>query len=58
MPPTREQHDTTVAAKGRPYTQDPMREARPVDVDATDSGLSPIDRVRADARYHANKATS
>jgi hypothetical protein len=35
--PTKEEHDAIVAMRGRPYTADPMREARPVDVHDTSS---------------------
>ena len=48
--PTKDEHDAVVARKGRNYTDNPMREARPVDNDDTDSGLSTVDRVIADAR--------
>ena len=48
--PTREQHDAAVARRGRSYTDLHMRNARPADDDATDSGLSLIDRVIADSR--------
>jgi len=54
--PTKDEHDAVVARKGRPFTDTGMREARRIDNDATDSGLSLIERVAADARHHAKKA--
>ena len=37
---TKAQHDAYLAARnGRPVTQDPMREARPVDIDPAASSL-------------------
>jgi len=35
--PTKAEHDAIVAARGRNLTDDPMREARPVDTDTTSS---------------------
>lgn len=48
--PTRAEHDATVAARGRNYTDSAMRHARQHDDDNTDSGLSMADRVIADTR--------
>ena len=50
IPPTKAQHDAVVAAKGRSYTEPPMRHARQHDDDNTDSGPSMVDRVIADTR--------
>ena len=49
-PWTPEQHATIEAKRGRPVTDGPMRNARPADDDATDSGLSVVDQVIADSR--------
>lgn len=35
--PTKSEHDAVVTRRGRNYTDHPMREARPVDNDTTDS---------------------
>ena len=49
IPPTREQHDAIVAAKGRSYTADPIRGARG-DLNAAEL-VSIIDDAIANARF-------
>ena len=44
---TKAEHDAIVARKGRPFTQSPMRHARPVDDDASSSGMTALDRAVA-----------
>jgi len=45
---TREEHDELVAAKGRPYTQGPIRRRRQVDDAADLGGLTALDGVLAE----------
>lgn len=45
---TREEHDELVAAKGRPYTQGPIRRRRQVDDTADLGGLTTLDGVLAE----------
>jgi hypothetical protein len=45
---TREEHDELVAAKGRPYTQGPIRRRRQIDDTADLGGLTTLDGVLAE----------
>ena len=45
---TKDEHDELVAAKGRPYTQGPIRRRRQVDDTADLGGLTTLDGVLAE----------
>jgi hypothetical protein len=56
---TREEHDELVAAKGRPYTQGPIRRRRQIDDTADLGGLTTLDGVLAEhLRNEKNKEMS